>query len=49
MDKLGPKQTQLDLTINKLAYSMLGFQCMCLELDAVNTYIEVEFDVRYFQ
>ena len=28
---------------------MLGDWCFCLELHAVNTYIEVEVDAEYFQ
>ena len=28
---------------------MLGLQCMCKELHGVNRYIEVEFNVLYFQ
>ena len=32
-----------------MAYSSLGFWCLCLELCSVNTYIKVEFNVWYFQ
>ena len=52
MDKLGHFGLGLVRSLffeNDLAYCMLGFRCMCKELNAVNTYIEVQFDVVYFQ